>query len=181
MKTTAPSLETASPEFAYGSVWLVGAGDGDPRGLSPASAHALSAADAVIHDPGIHEAILELVKHPRYREAAEPGQAIERSIKLAQDGWRVVQLVAGNIMERAIECAVRFAEHDIPFRIAPGTGESLTDAAPVGLVMVRRALSAGQRGTGPVIVLITNPQSETTGNGEPRRAPLSFSMSGLAG
>jgi len=30
----------------------------------------LSTADAVIHDPGINEAILEPVKHPRYREAA---------------------------------------------------------------------------------------------------------------
>lgn len=84
-------------------------------------------------------------------------------------------------MECAIECAIRFAEHKIPFRIVSGTGERLTDAAPVGLVMVRRALPAGQRGTGPVIVLITNPQSETTRDAELRQAPLSFSMSGLAG
>ena len=181
MKTTTPSLDTALPEFAYGSVWVIGAGDGDPRRFSSPSVSALSTADAVIHDPGIPETVLELVKPSHYREAAEPGRAIERSIKLAQDGWRVVQLVAGNTMERAIECAIRFAQHNIPFRIAPTAGQHLTGAAPIGLVLVRRPLTIGEHDTGPMMVLVTNPHSETTGNGEPRQAPLSFSMSGLAG
>ena len=118
---------------------------------------------------------------PRYREAAAPGQAIERSIKLAQDGWRVVQLVAGNAMERAVECAIRCAERNLPFRIAPGAGEPLNRRAPIGLMLVRQPLPVGRRGTGPVIVLITHPPFEVGSDAEPRQAPLSFSMSGLAG
>jgi len=181
MKTTAPSVETPLPELAYGSVWLVSAIDGDPRDLSPMGIHALTTADAVIHDPGIPSAVLELVQPPRYREAAAPGQAIERSIKLAQDGWRVVQLVAGNAMERAFECAIRCAERNIPFRIAPAAGEPLKCGAPIGLMLVRQPLPVGRRGTGPVIALMAHPPSEVVRDAEPRQAPLSFSMSGLAG
>jgi hypothetical protein len=40
------SLELELPEW----VWLVGAGDDDPRHLSPLAEHALGTADAVIHD-----------------------------------------------------------------------------------------------------------------------------------
>ena len=181
MKTTAPSVETALPELAYGSVWLVSAVAGDTRDVSPMGIHALTTADAVIHDPGIPSAVLELVQPPRYREAAAPGRAIERSIKLARDGWRVVQLVASNAMERAVECAIRCAERNLPFRIAPGAGEPLNRRAPIGLMLVRQPLPVGRRGIGPVIVLMARPSSEVVRDAEPRQAPLSFSMSGLAG
>jgi len=46
MRQKASSLELELPEFPYGSVWLVGAGDGDPRHLSPLAVHALGTADA---------------------------------------------------------------------------------------------------------------------------------------
>ena len=93
------SLVSRMPVLHYGSIWLVGADDGDPRHLSPLAVHALGTADAVIHDPGISEEILGLVKPPRSREPAAPHQAIERSIKLGvwsrdemvrvdfEDGW----------------------------------------------------------------------------------------------
>ena len=177
MKTPAPSLENALPEIAYGSVWLVSAGDGDPRHLSPLGAHALSTADAVIHDPGIPDEMLNLVKLPRYCEAAAPGRAIERSVKLAQDGWRVVHLVAGDAMERAVERATRFAEQKIPFSIVPSAGEPVNCEAPIGLFLIRKTLSVGPTETGTLVVLLAASGS----NAEPRLAPLSFSMSGLAG
>src|SRR5215469_14736853 len=97
------SLELGPPELSFGSVWLVGAADGDPRHLSPLAVHALSTADAVIHDPGIAQGILDFVQAPRYREAASPAQAIKRVIKLVEDGWRVVLLVKGSAMERAVK------------------------------------------------------------------------------
>ena len=46
----ASSLELELPEFPYGWVWLVGAGDGLPRHFSPLAAHVLGTADAVIND-----------------------------------------------------------------------------------------------------------------------------------
>jgi hypothetical protein len=181
MSRQVASLLEKLPELAYGSVWLVGASDGDPRHLSPLAVHALRTADAVIHESGLSPQILDLVKPPRYREATVPGRAIERSIKLAQDGWRVVYLVAGNAMERAIECGTRFAERDIPFRIAPTTGDSLTSEAPIGLLLVRELRRVGGTETGPLFVFVANPQCEAFGDAQQRHAPPNFSMSGLAG
>ena len=174
-------FERELPELAYGSVWLVSAGDGDPAHLSPLAIRALGTADAVIHDPAVPPRILDFVKPPRYREAASPSAAIKRSTKLALDGWRVAYLVEGDAMVRAVECATNFAEHNIPFRIAPTSEEPLTGKMPIGLLLVRKAEQVGSAKTGTLVVLISPPLSETTSNGERRQAPLSFSMSSLAG
>jgi uroporphyrin-III C-methyltransferase len=182
MSGKAPSVEKGLPEIAYGSVWLVSAGDGDPRHLSRLAVHALRTADAVIHDAGVALKILDLVNPGCYREAAAPGQAVERAINLAQDGWRVVYLVEGNTMERTVECAIQFAEKDIPFRVAPDAGDPIIGDAPIGLVLVRRPLSPG--GADPrstLVVLLGAPQSGATTLAQTRQAPLGFSMSGLAG
>jgi uroporphyrin-III C-methyltransferase len=152
MRQKASSPELELPEFSYGSVWLVGAGDGDPRHLSPLAVQALGTADAVIHDLAVPRELLDLVKPSHYREAGSPYWAIGRAIRLAEDGWRVVHLVAGNTMERAIECAARCIEHEIPFRIVPGAG-----------------------------LLVATPQSEAASSAKRRLPPLGFSMSGLAG
>ena len=174
-------LETELPEFAYGSVCLVSAGDGDPAHLSPLAIRALGTADAVIHDPAVAPRILDFVKQPRYREAASPSAAIKRSTKLALDGWRVAYLVEGDAMLHAVECATNFAEHNIPFRIAPTGEKPLTGKMPIGLLLVRKVAQVGSTETGTLVVLISPPLSETASNGERRQAPLSFSMSALAG
>ena len=116
--------------------------------VSPLAVHALGTADAVIHDPGIAQAILDLVKPPRYREAAEPEQGVERSIKLAQDGWRVVQLVEGDAIARAVEYAVTFAECEIPFHIVPSACEPVIGEAGIGFLVVHKPLSVRQSETG---------------------------------
>ena len=179
MEDLSPDEELS--ELAYGSVWLVGAGVGEPSHLSPLAVHALHTADAVIHDPGIPAKILELVEPARYREAAASSRAIERSVKLAQDGWRVVHLVKDDVMERAVECAISFAEHNIPFRIVPTGDEPLIGKTPIGLLLVRKSMSVGLGETGTLAVLIAAPPSDTATRAEQRQPPLSFSMSGLAG
>jgi len=80
-------------------------------------------------------------------------------------------------MERAIECATRFSEQKIPFSIVPAVGERVNCEAPIGFLLVRKPLSVGQIETGTLVVLLAASGS----NAEPRQAPLSFSMSGLAG
>jgi hypothetical protein len=175
-------LESRLPELPYGAVRLVGCGDRDQRHLSPLAVHALSTADAVIHDPGIPREILDLVKPPRYREVASLARALERSMKLAEDGWRVVQLVNGDVMERAVESAVRCAERNIPFRIVPTAGEPFNNEAPLGLLLVRKTLSVGGADPRPsLVLLIATPQSDAAAENARRRRPLDFSMAGLAG
>ena len=182
MLSTDQSLGSPLPELPYGSVWLVGTAAGDPSHLSPLVVHALRTADAVVHDPGISKAVLDLVTPPHYREAAVPLQATERVIKLAEDGWRVVQLVNGEVMERAVESAIRCAERNIPFRIIPSAGEPFGNEAPLGLVLMRQTLSVGGADPRPTLVLlIATPQSDGAAESAPRLRPLDFSMSGLAG
>jgi hypothetical protein len=185
METTMFSLdqlhELSQPELSYGSVWLVGAPDGNPRNLSPLAVHALRSADAVIHDPGISKGVLDLVRQTHYCEAAEPLRAIERVIKLGEDGWRVVQLVDGEVMDRAVQSAVRTAERNIPFRVVPNAGEAVGNEAPLGLFLVGKTLSVGGANPRPTLFLLfATPQSDAAGT-VPRQRPLDFSMSGLAG
>jgi uroporphyrin-III C-methyltransferase len=172
------SFETKLP---YGSVWLVSTGDGDPTRLSPLAIEALGTADAVIHDTAVPPQIPDFVKPARYREAAAPKRAIERATKLALDGWRVAYFVEGDAMLRAVECATNFAEHNIPFRIAPAADEPLSGKTAIGLLLVRKVVPVGCTKTGTLVVLIATPQSEATSNGEQGQPPISFSMSGLAG
>ena len=181
MLSTDQSLELRLPELLYGSVWLVGAPDGDPRQLSPLAVHALRSADAVIHDPSISKAVLDLVAPPQYREAAAPLPAIERVIKLAEDGWRVVKLVNGEVIERAVETAIRCVERDIPFRIVPNADGPVANEAPLGLVLVRKALSVGVNPRPTLVLLIATPRSDAAADNAPRRRPMGLSMSGLAG
>jgi siroheme synthase len=148
MRQKALSPEWQLPEFAYGSVWLVGAGDGHLRHFSPLAVHALGTADAVIHDLAVVPSeLLDLRKGSPYREAGPPDWTIPRTIRPAQDGWRVVYLVEGTTMERAIECAARCAEQEIAFRVVPGAGEAVGREAPLGLLLVRKIGSARQRGS----------------------------------
>jgi uroporphyrin-III C-methyltransferase len=182
MLSTDQSLELGLPAICYGSVWLVGAADCGSRHLSPLAVHALRTADAVVHDPGIAQEILDLVQPPRYREVASPAQAIERVIKLAEDGWRVVQLVEGDAMQRAVESATRCAKRNVPFRVVPNAGEPLGCEAPLGLLMVRQPISVGDADPRPTLVLlVAAPHSDSAAGMAPRQRPLDFSMSGLAG
>jgi uroporphyrin-III C-methyltransferase len=163
-------------------VWLVGAGDGHPRQLSPLAVHALGTADAVIHDLAVPSELLDLRKRSQYREAGPPDWAIPRTIHLAQDGWRVVYLVEGSTMERAIECAARCAEQEIAFRVVPGAGEAAGREAPLGLLLVRKSVPLGSADPRSSLVLVVaTPQSGEAPGAKRRLPPLGFSMSGLAG
>jgi uroporphyrin-III C-methyltransferase len=182
MPQQASALELELPEFPYGLVWLVGAGDGDTRHLSPLALHALRTADAVIHDVAVPQGLLDLVKPSHYREACPTYRTIGRAVDLAQDGWRVVLLVQGNTMERALECAIRCAEQEIPFRVVPGAGEAVGREAPLGLLLVRQSAPSGGADPGPSLVLVVaTPQSGGTPSARCRLPPLGFSLTGLAG
>src|SRR5258708_37629833 len=92
------------PDMAPGSVWLVGAGPGDPGLLSVLALHALEQADAIVYDALVDARILTLARPEAALEDAgkrggppPPRQPdiSGRLIALARAGKRVQRLKGG--------------------------------------------------------------------------------------
>ena len=141
----------AAPEFAPGSVWLVGAGPGDPGLLTLHAAHALAVADVVLHDALVAPEILDLIATP-HREAVgkRAGRARtaqlginQRLITLARSGLRVLRLKGGDplVFGRGGEEALALVAAAIPFRIVPGISAGIGGAAAVGIPLTHRGIA----------------------------------------
>jgi uroporphyrin-III C-methyltransferase len=140
----------ALPVLEPGSVWLVGAGPGDPGLVSWLAVHALRSADAVLHDRGLEEALDALaLAGPASLEPVESGAAaaeaaLTRAIRLARDGWRVVRLVAGDPLSRGqgVAAALALAEADIGFRIVPGISPAVAGLSYAGVPVTQRHVNS---------------------------------------
>jgi uroporphyrin-III C-methyltransferase len=141
------------PEFAPGSVWLVGAGPGDPGLLTLHAAHALRHADVVLHDALVAPEILALADaaaafEPVGKRAGRPGPAQlrinQRLIDLARAGLRVLRLKGGDpfVFGRGGEEALALAAAGVPFRIVPGITSGIGGLAYAGIPLTHRMLSA---------------------------------------
>jgi len=137
------------PEFARGSVWLVGAGPGDPGLLSALALHALDRADCVVYDALVDSRILELARAGALREYAgkrggrpSPRQPdiSARLIGLAREGRRVLRLKGGDpcVFGRGGEEALALAEARVPFRIVPGITAGIGGLAYAGIPVTHR-------------------------------------------
>lgn len=148
-----------SPGFEPGTVWLVGAGPGDPGLLTLHAVNALAAADVVVHDalvdPGVlalarEGAVLEYAGKRGGRPSAVQRDISERLIALAREGRRVLRLKGGDpfIFGRGGEEALALAQAGIPFRIVPGVSSGLASLAVHGV-------PATTRSTNHAIILAT--------------------------
>src|SRR4051812_30626156 len=119
------------PVFEPGSVWLTGAGPGDPGLLTLLALHALEQADVVVYDALVDRRILDLIPAEAERENAgkrggrpSPKQRdiSARLIDLARAGKRVLRLKGGDpfVFGRGGEEALALVAARIPFRIVPG-------------------------------------------------------------
>src|SRR3954463_7625183 len=137
------------PEFARGSVWLVGAGPGDPGLLSVLALHALDLADNIVYDALVDPRILALARPDASMEYAgkrggrpSPRQAdiSTRLIALAQEGRRVLRLKGGDpcVFGRGGEEALALARAAIPFRIVPGITAGIGGLAYAGIPVTHR-------------------------------------------
>lgn len=139
-----------APDFALGSVWLVGAGPGDPGLLTLHAAHALATADVVLHDALVSAEVLALasgVLEPVGKRAGgvrTPQLRINaRLIALARAGRRVVRLKGGDplLFGRGGEEAMALAAAAIPFRIVPGISAALGGTAAASIPLTHRTLA----------------------------------------
>ena len=141
------------PEFVPGSVWLVGAGPGDPGLLSVLALHALDHADCVVYDALVDRRILALARPSAALDYAgkrggrpSPSQPdiSARLVTLARDGKRVLRLKGGDpcVFGRGGEEALALAEARIPFRIVPGITAGIGGLAYAGIPVTHRDINS---------------------------------------
>jgi len=146
------SERLAFPEFAPGSVWLVGAGPGDPGLLTLHAAHALGHAEVILHDALVAPEILALagpaaVLEPVGKRAGQAGppqlRINQRLIDLARADLRVLRLKGGDpfVFGRGGEEALALAAAGVPFRVVPGITAGIGALAYAGIPLTHRTLS----------------------------------------
>jgi uroporphyrin-III C-methyltransferase len=141
------------PEFAAGSVWLVGAGPGDPGLLAALALHALDRADSVVYDALVDARILALARPGALLDYAgkRGGRASPRQpdisarlIALARAGRRVLRLKGGDpcVFGRGGEEALALAAARVPFRIVPGITAGIGGPAYAGIPVTHRDIAS---------------------------------------
>jgi uroporphyrin-III C-methyltransferase len=132
-----------------GTVYLVGAGPGDPELLTLRAVRLLETADVVLHDDLVPAEVLALVhRHalitsvgkrcgrPRITQAGIHGLMIES----AKAGQSVVRLKSGDplVFGRAGEELAALRGAGIPFEVVPGVTAALAAGALLGLPLTDR-------------------------------------------
>ena len=144
-----PGLVAA--DFPPGTVWLVGAGPGDPGLLTLHALHALTQADVVLYDALVSPDILALAPQARLEPAGKRAGGVqtpqlrinERLIRLAREGYRVVRLKGGDplVFGRGGEEALALAAAGVAFRIVPGISAGIGGTASAGIPTTHRGLA----------------------------------------
>jgi uroporphyrin-III C-methyltransferase len=142
-----------------GTVWLVGAGPGDPDLLTVAARRAIDEADVVVHDRLVGDAILATIPPGTLRidvgKAGYHGGAAQedinaRLLQLVRAGQRVVRLKGGDpfVFGRGGEELLALAAAGVEVRVVPGLTSGLAGPATYGIPVT-------QRGIARSVVLVT--------------------------
>lgn len=138
---------------AVGTVYLVGAGPGDPGLLTLRGRQCLELADVVLYD-GLVSPLLLRFTHAaceRTSRAAGPqGKRLDqaeinaRLIAAAKAGKTVVRLKGGDpfLFGRGSEEAAALAAAGVPFEVVPGVTAAIAAAAYAGLSLTHRELAS---------------------------------------
>ena len=132
------------------TVWLVGAGPGDPGLITARGLELVRRCDALVYD--------RLVAPELVDEAPADALAISRDgldqeqinlllVDLASQGLEVVRLKGGDpfVFGRGGEEALALAEAEVPFEVVPGVSALAAVPAAAGIPLTHRGLSAQVR------------------------------------
>jgi uroporphyrinogen III methyltransferase/synthase len=136
-----------------GTVYLVGAGPGDPGLLTIRGAEVLGRAEVVVYDALVNQELLRLA--PKTAEIIYGGKrvgdhAISQSdlnqllIAKAKEGKTVVRLKGGDpyVFGRGGEEAEQLSDARIPFEVVPGVSSFVAVPNYAGVPLTHRALSS---------------------------------------
>ena len=132
-----------------GTVYLVGAGPGDPGLLTLRAAELLAAADVVLYDALCNTALLAhasasaecLYVGKRSADHAVPQDQLNQLlVKKANEGKLIVRLKGGDpfVFGRGGEEAQELAAAGVPFEIVPGISSSVAAPAYAGIPVTHR-------------------------------------------
>jgi uroporphyrin-III C-methyltransferase len=135
-----------------GSVWLVGAGPGDPGLLTLLAVKGLMEADVIVHDALVDAECLKLARPGAVLEyagkrggkpSAKQRDISLRLVELAQAGNRVLRLKGGDpfVFGRGGEEALTLVEYNVPFRIVPGISAGIGGLAYAGIPVTHRDIN----------------------------------------
>jgi uroporphyrin-III C-methyltransferase len=131
-----------------GTVFLVGAGPGDPRLLTLRGAELLQRADVVVHDRLAPAALLALA--PATAEIVDVGKGVGRGpnqsdicdmlVDRALRGLDVVRLKGGDpfVFGRGGEEALACVRAGVPFEVVPGVSSAIAAPAAAGIPVTHR-------------------------------------------
>ena len=137
------------PPFKPGSVWLVGAGPGDPGLLSLLAYYALGQADDIVYDALVGKDVLALASPKAKlhgagkrggRPSAKQADITHKLVKLATSGRKVLRLKGGDpfVFGRGSEEALALSLEQIPFRLVPGITAAVAGLASAGIPLTDR-------------------------------------------
>ena len=150
-----------------GSVWLVGAGPGDPELLTIKALKALGRADVVVHDGLVSDEILDLapegarrisVAKRKSRHSYGQDEINRMLVAFARDGLTVVRLKGGDpfIFGRGGEELEACREAGLDCHVVPGVTAALAAGASAGAPLTHR-------GSAQAVTFVTGHAA----NGEP--------------
>jgi len=152
MKKPDPSA-IASEARTTGTVYLVGAGPGDPALITLAGVRALGRADVVIYDYLANPRLLEHAPRAAQRILAGKhggGPKVEQEeinallVEHARQGRTVVRLKGGDpfVFGRGGEEAEALAAAGIPFEVVPGVSSAVAVPAYAGIPITHRDIAS---------------------------------------
>lgn len=152
-----------------GTVYLVGAGPGDPGLITVRGRQILESADVVVHDRLISSRLLECVRSDAQLEdvGKTPGQKSrsqeqisELLINLARDGRSVCRLKGGDpfVFGRGGEEMLAAQTAGVPIEVIPGVTSAVAAPTAVGVPVTHRGCSSS-------VTIVTGHDSPSTKSG----------------